>query len=240
MFAIFLAFSLKTPEEPNWPVTAYLSGMVLLAIHLFPKQLGAASGGRRTGRWVFVGAACLLGLVVTALMHHSEWARSILRRLSGPAMAQRPFPLRRWDPTCRLRGWQTLAGEVDCARRELQSEGVDALVACSGWTLPGELGFYCQGQPDVYSFGPALGDRHSQYDLWRPSPILDPAAFRRRTFVYVGPVSPQLKSAFGEVGPSRTVLYEEGGEPLAGWTVTICRGFRGFDAADAALARRGF
>ena len=29
MFGVFLAASLKTHTEPNWPVTAYLSGLVL-------------------------------------------------------------------------------------------------------------------------------------------------------------------------------------------------------------------
>ena len=34
MFAVFLFFSLKTTVEPNWPVTAYLSGLVLAAAWL--------------------------------------------------------------------------------------------------------------------------------------------------------------------------------------------------------------
>ena len=34
MFGVFLLFSLKTTIEPNWPVPAYLSGLVLAAAWL--------------------------------------------------------------------------------------------------------------------------------------------------------------------------------------------------------------
>jgi hypothetical protein len=136
--------------------------------------------------------------------------------------------LRRFDPTCRLRGWRSLAAAVDRVRNALRSEGVEPVLAGSGWTLPGELSFYCEGQPQVYSLGLALGDRHSQYDLWRPNPVWDPDQFAGEVVVFVGELTPVLREAFEEVGKPQTVTHEEGGQPVARWTVTVCRGFRGF------------
>ena len=53
MFAVFLIFSLRTHGEPNWPVTAYLSGLVLTAQWL-SGVAGSASQAKRVvlrGAW---------------------------------------------------------------------------------------------------------------------------------------------------------------------------------------------
>jgi hypothetical protein len=80
----------------------------------------------------------------------------------------------------------------------------------------------------VYSIGLATGDRHSQYDLWRPNPICDADAFREKTFIIVGSVSPELPRAFAKIDEPIQVTHCVGGLPVAGWSVTVCRGFRGF------------
>src|SRR5262249_18528595 len=139
------------------------------------------------------------------------------------------FPLRRFDPTCRLRGWRFLAAAVDQLREELQADGIEPVLAASSWTLPGELGFYCQGHPVVYSLGLALGERHSQYDLWRPNPVSDSRAFLGRTFIFVGDGHPFLSDAFQRIDPPRIVLYKERAQPISCWKVTICHGFLGFN-----------
>ncbi len=227
-FGVFLAFSVKTAGgEPNWPVTAYLSGLVLTAAWLARRLKTGPLGYRRTTA-AGLAAACLLGVALTAALHRSDLIYPILERLAGAPTDRQPFPLRRLDPTCRLRGWRTLAAEVDRVRGELRGAGVEPVLAGSGWTYPGEVAFYCAGHPIVYSVGPALGDRHSQYDLWRPNPIADAQAFLGRTFVVVGVWSPALRQAFDEVEAPREVVHREGGRPVAGWSVTVCRGFRGF------------
>jgi hypothetical protein len=228
MFAVFLLFGLKTGGgEPNWPVTAYISGMVLTAGWLREKLLGPPGWDRRV---VLAGslAGCAAGLALLALLYGAAVARPLLARLAGPPTPAHPLPLRRLDPTCRLRGWHALAAEVDRERERLRREGVEAVLAASAWNEPGELGFYCAGHPAVYCLGAVLGDRHSQYDFWRPNPVADAGRFAGRTFVFVGDVPPVLRAAFARVEEPRRVTYTEGGEPVAGWTVTVCRGFRGF------------
>jgi hypothetical protein len=227
MFGVFLAFSLKTREEPNWPVTAYLSGLVLTTAWIVRQLQSPRAWHRRLTRSC-LAAACVLGLGVTLFMHRSDKAQPLLLRISGAPSAARPQPLRRFDPTCRLRGWRYLAGEVDRIRAELRGEGVEPSLAASSWTLPGELGFYCEGQPRVYSLGLALGDRWSQYDLWRPNPLQDAEQFADRTFIFVGSIDVRLGQAFACVEPPHQIVYSEQGQPIASWTVTVCRGFHGF------------
>jgi hypothetical protein len=229
MFGFFLLFSLKTHEEANWPITAYLSGVVVVAGWLH-RQLQSPRLGYRCATAAGLVSTCALGMFIIVLMHHSEWFQGTLMRLSGPPTAQQPLPRRRFDPTCRLRGWQTLGRVVDGLRDELHAGGSDALLAATSWNVPGEIAFYCRGHPDVYSLGLALGGRHSQYDLWHPNPVKDDAFFRGRTFIVVGDdvKNPLLSAAFEQLEPSCVVTHCERGQVVAQWTVTVCRGFRGF------------
>jgi len=231
MFAVFLGFSFKTGGgEPNWPVTAYVSGLVLAAAWL-DRQLRSP---RRWYRWwtaANLGMACAVGVALSVFVHRSDVIWPLLSRFTGPPTDNRPLPLRSLDPTCRLRGWRkTLAAEVDRIRAELLAGGVEPILAGSNWSLPGELGFYCAGHPAVYSLGLRLGDRHSQYEMWHPNPLDEAAAFSGRTFILVGHVTPDLRQAFAEVDASHIVTHVEDGQPVAVWGVTVCRGFRGFPA----------
>jgi hypothetical protein len=237
MFTFFLAFGLRTGGgEPNWPVTAYLSGIVLGAGWLSEALRAPPSWSRRVVV-ASVVLGCVLGLVLQGLLYGQRLAGPLLAWLAGPPTPERPLPLRRLDPTCRLRGWRYLAAEVDRQRALLRQEGIEPLLAASIWNVPGELAFYCEGQPVVYSLGPAVGDRYSQYDLWRPNPIADAEAFAGRTFIYVGCLPADVGEVFAQVGLSRVVTYREGDQPVAEWAITVCRGFRGFHHLPAARLR---
>ncbi len=229
MFVNFLLFSFKNGGgEINWPVTAYLSGLVLAAGWLV-QQFQQPRTWARLLLFRSVIGVCVAGLLVVFFMYESQKLRFILVPLAGKATEAQPCPLRRVDPTCRLRGWRTLAQEVDRVRAEERlREGAEPVVAGMGWSLPGELGFYCEGHPQVYSIGLIHGDRHSQYDLWHPNPTDDPEHFRGRTFVIVGGLTPTIRAAFAEVEPLRWVIHREDGHPIVQWPILIARGFRGF------------
>jgi hypothetical protein len=228
MFLFFGVFSVKNGGgEPNWPVTAYLAGGVLAAAFFRGEMQPAGAAYRRWAVGGCVGFA-IVGLALTVVMHRIVWVQPVLVRIAGPALADRPTPLRRVDPTARLRGWRTLAGEVDRLRDELRGQGAQPQIAGGSWIYPGELGFYCSGQPAVFSFGAALGDRHSQYDLWRPNPVADAPSFHGQTFIVVGVRPESLTEAFEVVDPVRVVVHEERGQPINRWPVVVARGYRGF------------
>ena len=138
------------------------------------------------------------------------------------------MPMRRVDPTSRLRGWRHLAAEVDLARRELKARGIEPVLATERWTQTAELRFYCQAHPAVYCLGVMLGDRDSQYDLWRPNPVADEGRFRGQTFLLVGMELERLQYAFDDFESTRVIPYRENGQLIAEWTITVARGFRGF------------
>ena len=219
VWLLFAASSLLAKPQANWPAVAYVTGL--------PLAVGWAVAG---GPWVGRGlvAAVVLGAGVNLVVRFPVLVRPTL---AAVAVTDRPAPLRSLDPTTRLAGWRTLAEAVDRLRAEARAEtGDEPLVAGMSWTLPGELAFYCAGRPTVYSFGPAVGERHSQYDVWRPNPAADAQVFRGRAFVYVGELNPAILGAFDRVGPPVEVSASDGGIPVNRWTVRACYGFRGFPA----------
>jgi len=191
---------------------------------------------RTTERWrrsliaSCAAAALVLGVGLSVLLHFSHTAYPLLSRLTDVLYPNKPLALRQLDPTCRLRGWQTLAAEIDALRAQLRTEGIEPVVAGCAWWVPGELGFYCAGRPTVYSVGLVAGDRHSQYDLWRPHPVADPQAFHGKTFVLVGEFPAEMLEAFAVVRPPLGVVHRVAGRPVSAWTVRIAEGFRGFTA----------
>jgi hypothetical protein len=228
IFAFFGLMSLKNGGgEPNWPVATYLAGMVLGAGWLMEVMTEAGVVARR---WLYAAAGTFaaLGLIATVLVHDSRPFHAVLLSITGPATQERPMPLRRIDPTCRLRGWQALARRVDEHRTRLRAEGHDVVLTGTTWNLPGELGFYCEGRPQAYSIGLANGDRHSQYDLWHPNPIDDPGAFAGKTFLIVGDVHPEAQRAFAAPLHRERFEHREGKHVVAAWTISVFPGFRGF------------
>jgi hypothetical protein len=226
MFVIFLLFSLRTHCEPNWPVTAYLSGLVLTAQWLAGIATSASYATRAFLR-TCVACACLTGLGAIFLMHYSETVHPLLAKFVGEPNAQHSMPLRKIDPTCRLRGWRLLALEVDKLRAKLRREGSEPILAAASWTLPGEIGFYCEGHPTVYCLGPVQGERHSEYDLWHPNPIVEGTEFLKDTFIFIGEMTEPLKTAFDEIEPARTVTHYVNGRPVASWSISVCHSYRG-------------
>lgn len=228
MFFLFLAFSPKTGGgEINWPVTAYVSGLVLTTAWL-RELLHNIRGWRRLLVATGCAGAGAIGISLSVLLHHSHAAYPVLGPLTEVLFPNKPLALRQVDPTCRLRGWQMLAAEVDVLRAQLRAEGVEPVLGGVAWWLPGELSFYCAGRPTVYSFGLAAGGRHSQYDLWRPNPVGDAEQFRGKTFILVGDFPGDVHRAFDVLRPPIAVVHRVDGRPVSAWTVRIAEGFRGF------------
>jgi 4-amino-4-deoxy-L-arabinose transferase-like glycosyltransferase len=230
VWSVFFLASFRTAGQVNWPAVSYVAGSVL-AVAFVRTQLAAPA---RWYRRLVAGCAAVvvgLGLVLVLAIHYPGLVRLALAALAGPPTEANPAPIRRLDPTARLRGWRTLAAEVDRARARVRhATGEEPVVVGVVWTIPGELAFYCDGHPPTYSLGLALWDRHSQYDLWRPNPVADPDVFRGRSFVVAGEEIPDAAAVFDRVEPPVRVVHDEGGVPVAVWTVWVGHGFKGFPA----------
>ncbi|MFL5342593.1 MAG: hypothetical protein ACJ8F7_20870, partial [Gemmataceae bacterium] len=110
-------FSLRTEIMPNWPITAYLSGLVLAA-PWFVRQLTDGPRAKRACVWISACAAVLIGLTTTYIIHDTAIVRPLLTALAGPATDDNPQALRRFDPTSRLRGWRVLPPHDDQTRSQ--------------------------------------------------------------------------------------------------------------------------
>lgn len=227
VWGVFFLASTRTSGQLNWTAAAYVAGFVL-AVAWLREQLAPDSPRRKLVLGGLVSAVWL-GLVLSVGAHYPGLARPLLAAVTGPPTSRTPAPIRRLDPTGRLRGWRTLAAELDLLRDRVKREtGREPVLAGMVWTTPGELAFYCRGHPEAYSFGLALADRHSQYDLWRPNPVADAQVFRGRPFLYVGDEIPEAAEVFDRVEPPVRVVHAEEGVPVAVWTVWVGHGFRGF------------
>ena len=232
-FAVFFLLSLKSSGQVNWPVAMYLSGGVLAAAWLVDRS------SQRVWRWGTVATATV-GLMAILVVHYPALSRPVLVSIAGPPTLRYPLPIRKVDPTARLRGYRTLAAAVDRLREQARGEAGEPLIAATFWNMPGALGAYCDGHPTVYSFGPALYDRRSQLDFWRPNPVWDPEEFKGRTFVIIGDFTPQLLAAFDRIELPQPVVHSEGGEPVALWHMAIGWGFRGFGPVERLNLKKNY
>jgi len=228
MFVLFLGFSIRTGGgEVNWPVAAYLAGLPLALWH-WVRVYEAGSGTYK--RWAvgFLVAFLSLGMGLVLLVHKSDLAYPLMARLVPEPTDAEPAPLRRLDPVCRLRGWRHLAADVDAIRAKLSVDGREPVLAATHWSIPGELGFYCKGNPQAYSIGLVAGDRHSQYDLWT-NPIDQPEGFLGRDFIIVGGVPDSVREAFTSIDPVEYSRFKTPlGYGLTNWPIQVGRGFKGF------------
>lgn len=223
MVAFFLLFSVRNGGgEANWPAAGYVSGMVLM-VGWLARDLQNGGPAYRRLAMAGIALACIVGLTLTIAVHEPVLIQPVLVRLAGPPTADNAAPLRRLDPTCRLRGWRDVAGQLDALRRGHD----DAVLACDSWILPGEFGFYCAGHPQLYSLGPAFNERHSQYELWHPNPITDAPAFAGATFLVIGSNIDTLRAGFSSVESLGMLTHVENGQVLAAWPVTLGRNYHG-------------
>jgi hypothetical protein len=69
--------------------------------------------------------------------------------------------------------------------------------------------------------------------------LWDVDEFKRRTIIFVGDPSPALAEAFDSLESPCVIEFQECGQPIARWTVVICRGYRGFRDILARASNKG-
>lgn len=227
IFIVFGLFSFKNGGgEPNWPIACYLAGMVL-AVGWIIEQLNSTNAWARRLNMFGIGSVACLGVLATVLLHFPLQCQPVYAALAGPATNERPMPIRRLDPTTRMRGWPTLAIAVAAARTDLTARGIEPVLAGMNWILPGEISFYLPDHPQIFALGPAQGDRHSQYDIWRPNPLADPDLFRGKSFILINAQETTLAELFDSVERRDHVHYYEGEHLISSWSLAIGHGYRG-------------
>lgn len=236
-WAVFLAFSLRTKTQPNWPLPALLPGTIVMVCGLARYWRSPSAGARRWAR-IVVTVGVLWGGATVVLMHHTEWALPVFKWLARREPPWNLTPVAKFDPTARLRGWSELGRAVGAVQAAERAAGRDPFIVTDDYQTASEIAFYAPGQPTVYCLQAALGDRQSQYDLWRPNPLRDPDVFVGRPCIYVGARKPQLfggeasgHEALPKARLARTVEHAAEGwgtrAVVQVWSIYVCETFAG-------------
>lgn len=230
-WGVFLLFSVVTKVQPNWPAPAYVAAIPLLAAWA-GRRLRAAPRIRRRTLGV-LGTGAVFGLLCVTIAHRTELLSPVFRLLAENfAPPWSLTPAADYDPTSRLRGWSKLA-QIDELLAAERKAGRDPIVFADDYQLASEIAFYCPSHPVVYCIQAALGQRLSQYDLWK-NPIRDAAEFIGRPVIYVGQLKPELtgdeKHAAALPGLEKiaTIEHSVNGLCYQLWSVFRCDSFAGF------------
>jgi len=247
-WGVFAAFSLLTKTQPNWPMLALLPGCIVLVCWLARLWQAPAAAARRWARGVVVTGS-LLGSATVLVMHHTEWLAPLIGWLAEREPPWNLTPAAKYDPTARLRGWTQLGAAVGTVRAAEWAAGRDPFIITDDYQTASQIAFYCPGQPTVYCLQAALGDRQSQYDLWRPNPLRDPQVFVGRPCIYVGAHKAELFGAgrLSPALPAATLVQTVEHRLSAGndhralvvqvWSIYTCPAYAGLSAQPGKPAR---
>ncbi len=238
---VFLAFSVLTKIQPNWPFMALLTGTIVMTLWL-GRRLRLPTPAERTGARAFIAAGVLLGGATVVVMHRSEWLMPVFAWMARGAPAWNLTPVARYDPTARLRGWSQLGAAVGQVLAKERTAGREPFLLAADYQLAAQIAFYTPGEPTVFSAQSALGGRMSQYDIW-PNPVRDATQFIGRPCVYVGALHPALTGRDGRppalTDPELacTVTHRVRGYPLQVWAIYTSKRFNGFPAPTPGVRR---
>jgi hypothetical protein len=141
---VFVATILQTLRgrvEGNWAVSAYVSGIILVA-WLIVRSRGTSR------LWHYAGI--MVALLLTTIVYFPVVAYCVGVRLPS-------------DRTIELHGWRALARRVE-AEQIVVGGPTKSFVFGENYRIPSELAFYLPGHPITYSL--FLNDRRNEYMFW--------------------------------------------------------------------------
>jgi hypothetical protein len=155
---ILLTYTLmafKESGEPNWTAPGYLS-LGVLATHWWLQA---------TGKVRFLGTYCYLALAFGGLLSLSILNTDLFR------MAGIEIPYR-LDPSSRLRGWETIADQIESFRNKFEKKlGQKVFLIGNKYQTASMLSFYLKekraegtGHPPVYI--PESQDLENEFSFW--------------------------------------------------------------------------
>lgn len=175
----FVLASLKTGVEANWPVSGYLTLLVVAAgysVREIPKP---------PRNWWAIGWKWVIGwgiVTATIIGFPHVWAEV---PVAGDAM-----------PMYRITGGRELATLVDGLRDELRAEtGKEPIVISARYDIVSQLAFYLEGRPTTYGAGSYVGRRESQYDYWEETDLTAPSLRGRPAIMVLRPAE-EWRGAF--------------------------------------------
>ena len=199
---LMTGMALRQRINLNWPLV-FLPPLILLAVHW---SLPGAGGRRRLriGHWLKAGVGVSATLTVIACTY------PLTLQSLGLAGTKA-------DLTARLRGWESLAGEVDSTLSPLRERSAQPVfvLTVGHCYVTSQLAFHLADQPRVMRWPRAPGQIESQYEVWGG---LEDRSGENALIVHqiderqpALPLPTELRAAFAAVEPLRTVRIPLGG-----------------------------
>ena len=149
LYGLFIFFSLNSAGKPNWTAPVLVTGIIFTVV--FWRELVARRPGWRGG----IGAAFVIAIIMTVVMHNTDPLLAVARRVTN---ALNLAPLH--DPLRRVRGWHDFAAHVQSARDQYH---VNLLIG-DHYSQASMMAFYLPDQPTTYLLPKPYGS--SQFTLW--------------------------------------------------------------------------
>jgi 4-amino-4-deoxy-L-arabinose transferase-like glycosyltransferase len=189
VLVFYLAVSLRTDVNANWPVAGYITLFPLAAWALERARLQRDQIARAV-MWAWRGAIVIGVLAALVSLRLDVIAESSAARGLGRLGERLGYvkPGRPLIPMGRLMGAEVMAADVDRLVNEIEAAtGQKAFVVGHHYGRASLLAFYMAGRPTVYCTNARTGDgRRSQYDLWRDTDLDDLELLGGRPAVLVG------------------------------------------------------
>lgn len=261
VLAIVAYSSFTTNAQLNWTAPAWFGLFVVTAWFLSTRMASPKTWKPWRG---FVWATVVFGLVIMPVAHHlrtfwpaiawfqTNWQRKHVRvRGDGGRDAyvkltdeqkKNYTTVRKFDPTCRLLGWDELVKVLEEDRFRPDSRGQvlgrDAFYLTDDYAEASELEFYGVGQLPTYIMGQYVMDprhrgRRSQWDMWPERSVeRGKTGLIGRNALYVGSGWADLSQCFEHVEQFPVAeIYVRSGDTeyhIGGYRVWACYGFKGF------------
>ncbi len=205
LFLFFAVKSLHGKVQANWAVASYAAA--------FPAAVWALEGAGKG--WVrYLKAAAIIMAIAASLIVYFPWTLGAF----GEGLIRRP-------PYNRVTGWAELGENVSRESVEMAKEG-PFFIASDTYQITSELALYTKGNPVTYNIVTG-GRRMNQYDLW-------PGYFGLSGYnaLYVrggdAEAGGEFMGAFERCDKEAVTLHW-GDEPLKGFTIFRCYGFKGME-----------
>lgn len=223
VFVATALLSLRSKVEGNWPVAAYVTGVILIAdliVTWWQRSDGQRDlvGSRFRARRLYLVIAAVLAVTIDVAVLFPQTFYAMGLKVPDPKN----------DRTDEVYGWRTLAKRVEYERQQMPK---NAFVFGVNYRIPSELAFYLPDQPNTYSL--FLRDRANEYMFWE-----NPRRLLGRDAVYVHDSDvadhlDDLRAVFSRISVQPELkIYRElpyGNHAIRTLQIVRCYGFKGYD-----------
>jgi 4-amino-4-deoxy-L-arabinose transferase-like glycosyltransferase len=194
LYGLFAFFSLNKAGQPNWVAPALITGVIFTVVYW--REVVTRHPAWRWG----VGAAFLIALLMTVVLHDTEYLR---------------LPPNR-DPLRRAQGWPDFAKHVQQAREHYRAN----LLIANHYSQASMMSFYLPDQPATYLTPAPYGT--SQFTLWPGYEVLPETRALYVTDDPTGPAPQILQDEFNQVVLVDDFWSQHHGRPMTHFRIFYC------------------